>query len=126
MPRLARLDAPGVLHHVMGRGIEGSEIIEEYPAVPQAGFPLRSNKLQGIFLRKEFCLIFDSLANPAAPVTGFPPCWVVLWGRSPKGVAPSSQSEVGSLWRSLIRSNDSTELVEGGPNGARCCGSKGS
>jgi len=22
MPRLARLDAPGVLHHVMGRGIE--------------------------------------------------------------------------------------------------------
>lgn len=26
MPRLARLDAPGVLHHVMGRGIEGKEI----------------------------------------------------------------------------------------------------
>jgi len=26
MPRLARLDAPGVLHHVMGRGIEGREI----------------------------------------------------------------------------------------------------
>jgi len=22
MPRLARLDAPGILHHVMGRGIE--------------------------------------------------------------------------------------------------------
>ena len=22
MPRLARLDAPGVLHHIMGRGIE--------------------------------------------------------------------------------------------------------
>jgi putative transposase len=26
MPRLARLDAPGVLHHVMGRGIEGKKI----------------------------------------------------------------------------------------------------
>jgi len=26
MPRLARLDSPGVLHHVMGRGIEGSKI----------------------------------------------------------------------------------------------------
>ena len=26
MPRLARLDAPGVLHHVMGRGIERSKI----------------------------------------------------------------------------------------------------
>jgi hypothetical protein len=25
MPRLARLDAPGVLHHVMGRGIERRE-----------------------------------------------------------------------------------------------------
>jgi hypothetical protein len=23
MPRIARLDAPGVLHHVMGRGIKG-------------------------------------------------------------------------------------------------------
>ena len=28
MPRLARLDAPGVLHHVMGRGIEGREIFQ--------------------------------------------------------------------------------------------------
>ncbi len=26
MPRLARLDAPGVLHHVMGRGIKKREI----------------------------------------------------------------------------------------------------
>jgi putative transposase len=26
MPRLARLDAPGVLHHIMGRGIEGNKI----------------------------------------------------------------------------------------------------
>jgi len=26
MPRLARLDAPGVLHHVIGRGIEGKKI----------------------------------------------------------------------------------------------------
>jgi len=26
MPRLARLDAPGVLHHVMARGIERREI----------------------------------------------------------------------------------------------------
>ena len=26
MPRLARLDAPGVLHHVMIRGIEGGDI----------------------------------------------------------------------------------------------------
>ncbi len=25
MPRLARLDAPGILHHVMGRGIERKE-----------------------------------------------------------------------------------------------------
>ncbi len=26
MPRLARLDAPSVLHHVMGRGIERGDI----------------------------------------------------------------------------------------------------
>ena len=26
MPRLARLDAPGVLHHVMGRGTEKRKI----------------------------------------------------------------------------------------------------
>jgi hypothetical protein len=26
MPRLSRLDAPGVLHHVIGRGIERSKI----------------------------------------------------------------------------------------------------
>ena len=26
MPRLARLDAPGVLHHVIGRGIERKKI----------------------------------------------------------------------------------------------------
>ncbi len=26
MPRLARLDVPGVLHHVMGRGIERNDI----------------------------------------------------------------------------------------------------
>ena len=26
MPRLARFDAPGILHHVMGRGIERKEI----------------------------------------------------------------------------------------------------
>jgi hypothetical protein len=26
MPRLAKLDAPGVLHHVMGRGIEKRKI----------------------------------------------------------------------------------------------------
>jgi len=26
MPRLARLDAPGVLHHVMGRSLERTEI----------------------------------------------------------------------------------------------------
>ncbi len=26
MPRLTRLDAPGVLHHVMGRGIERRDI----------------------------------------------------------------------------------------------------
>jgi len=26
MPRTARLDAPGVLHHVMIRGIEGNKI----------------------------------------------------------------------------------------------------
>ncbi len=26
MPRLAGLDAPGILHHVIGRGIEGKEI----------------------------------------------------------------------------------------------------
>ncbi len=26
MPRLARLDAPGIFHHVMGRGIERKDI----------------------------------------------------------------------------------------------------
>ena len=26
MPRLAGLDAPGILHHIMGRGIEQKEI----------------------------------------------------------------------------------------------------
>jgi REP element-mobilizing transposase RayT len=29
MPRQARLDAPGTLHHVMIRGIEGSPIFRE-------------------------------------------------------------------------------------------------
>jgi len=29
MPRQARLDAPGTLHHVMGRGIEGTEIFKK-------------------------------------------------------------------------------------------------
>jgi hypothetical protein len=28
MPRQARLDAPGTLHHVMGRGIEGTKIFK--------------------------------------------------------------------------------------------------
>ena len=28
LPRLARVDAPGVLHHVMGRGIEKKEIFK--------------------------------------------------------------------------------------------------
>jgi len=28
MPRQPRLDAPGTLHHVIGRGIEGSKIFE--------------------------------------------------------------------------------------------------
>ena len=30
MPRLARLDAPGVLHHVILRGIERRSIFKEY------------------------------------------------------------------------------------------------
>ncbi len=29
MPRSARLDAPGVLHHVMGRGIEKRKIFRD-------------------------------------------------------------------------------------------------
>ena len=29
MPRQARLDAPGTLHHVMVRGIEGREIFQD-------------------------------------------------------------------------------------------------
>ena len=29
MPRLARLDAPGVLHHVMGRGFEGRKVFRQ-------------------------------------------------------------------------------------------------
>ncbi len=29
MPRTARLDAPGVLHHVMGRGIEKRNIFQD-------------------------------------------------------------------------------------------------
>jgi len=29
MPRLARLDAPGVLHHAMGRGIEQRKIFKD-------------------------------------------------------------------------------------------------
>ena len=31
MPRQARLDAPGTLHHVMGRGIEGAKIFRNKP-----------------------------------------------------------------------------------------------
>ena len=47
MPRLARLDAPGILHHVMGRGIERKEIffndtdrsdfIDRLPALVEEG-----------------------------------------------------------------------------------------
>ena len=29
MPRQSRLDAPGTLHHVIGRGIEGSKIFRD-------------------------------------------------------------------------------------------------
>ena len=29
MPRQARLDAPGVLHHIMARGIEGSPLFRD-------------------------------------------------------------------------------------------------
>ena len=29
MPRQARLDAPGTLHHIMMRGIEGCEIVRD-------------------------------------------------------------------------------------------------
>ena len=29
MPRLARLDAPGIMHHVMIRGIEGKNIFRD-------------------------------------------------------------------------------------------------
>ena len=29
MPRQARLDAPGTLHHVLGRGVEGTKIFRE-------------------------------------------------------------------------------------------------
>ena len=29
MPRQARLDTPGALHHVMGRGIDGLDIFDE-------------------------------------------------------------------------------------------------
>jgi putative transposase len=29
MPRQARLDAPGILHHVMIRGIKGKEILQD-------------------------------------------------------------------------------------------------
>lgn len=29
MPRLARLDAPGVLHHIIIRGIEGRNIFKD-------------------------------------------------------------------------------------------------
>lgn len=32
MPRKARLDAPGTLHHVIGRGIEGTKIFR--PSLP--------------------------------------------------------------------------------------------
>ena len=47
MPRLARLDAPGILHHVIGRGIEKRKIflsdtdrndfIDRLSALAQAG-----------------------------------------------------------------------------------------
>lgn len=40
MPRQARLDAPGTLHHVMIRGIEGREIFRD--DVDRRGLPWSS------------------------------------------------------------------------------------
>ena len=33
MPRQPRLDAPGALHHVMGRGIDGVKILRDHAEI---------------------------------------------------------------------------------------------
>ena len=45
MPRLARLDAPGVLHHVMGRGIERKRkfFMKEYFLIPSINLPQKNS-----------------------------------------------------------------------------------
>ena len=43
MPRQARLDAPGTLHHVMIRGIEGTKIFDD--DVDRENFLFRVGKL---------------------------------------------------------------------------------
>jgi hypothetical protein len=41
MPRLARLDVPGILHHVMGRGIERREIFSKlFKGMEIQGWPV--------------------------------------------------------------------------------------
>jgi len=41
MPKLARLDAPGVLHHVMGRGIERVKFFTR-PRIQVKGFEFKT------------------------------------------------------------------------------------
>jgi len=43
MPRLARLDAPGILHHIMIRGIERRKILRD--AKDRENFPERLGNL---------------------------------------------------------------------------------
>ena len=48
MPRQPRLDAPGTLHHVRGRGIEAGKIFRNPgPGNHRNGAPLRESEAEG-------------------------------------------------------------------------------
>ena len=46
MPRQARLDAPGTLHHVIVRGIEKRRIVDDDPAPPERATETSSENAQ--------------------------------------------------------------------------------
>ncbi len=80
MPRLAWLDAPGTLHHVMGRGIEGNE-------------RFRVKKDRGDFLDRLATVCEEMGILGAARWRPFP-TWSVHGGRSDS----RSEARSGEWW----------------------------
>ncbi len=74
MPRQPRLDAPGTLHHVIGRGIEGTEIFRnEGDRKEFVSRVAACRQLEGVSrARRLFCRVaVEQMGYPAAEVARF-------------------------------------------------------